>query len=208
MSLTPPPHRPDDLIEQLLAAARRGSREALGRLLIACRRYLLKVANRGLDSDLQAKEGASDVVQDTLLDAHRAFPRFEGTTEKELLNWLVAILQHNVANSRRRHFFTAKRDATREVSLDDSVANAGLKQSLQADDDSPSSLVVRQEQNTSLNQSMQRLREPYRGVLLMRHKEGLSWDAIGRRLKRSPEAARKLWMRAVEKLQRDIDATG
>jgi RNA polymerase sigma-70 factor (ECF subfamily) len=48
--------------------ARKGSREALGRLLETCRPYLLLVANNELDRDLQAKAGASDLVQETFIE--------------------------------------------------------------------------------------------------------------------------------------------
>ena len=52
-----------------LAAARTGSSEALGQALQACRGYLLLLAERELDPDLRAKGGASDVVQETFLEA-------------------------------------------------------------------------------------------------------------------------------------------
>jgi RNA polymerase sigma-70 factor, ECF subfamily len=38
--------------------------------------------------DLQAKGGGSDLVQETLLDAHKDFDRFTGRTEQEFLAWL------------------------------------------------------------------------------------------------------------------------
>jgi RNA polymerase sigma-70 factor (ECF subfamily) len=48
---------------QWLPAARAGSREALGEVLEACRGYLLLLAQEELDPALQAKGGASDLVQ-------------------------------------------------------------------------------------------------------------------------------------------------
>src|SRR5687768_4579643 len=50
-----------------LAAARRGSAEALGQSLEICRRYLLQIAASELASHLQPKIAASDVVQETFL---------------------------------------------------------------------------------------------------------------------------------------------
>jgi RNA polymerase sigma-70 factor, ECF subfamily len=61
---------------QYLPAARAGSREALGQALEICRGYLLRVANQGLDAELRAKGGASDLVQETFLEAQRDFGRF------------------------------------------------------------------------------------------------------------------------------------
>ena len=68
-----------------LTAARDGCRDALGKALESCRRYLLCVARHELDLSLQAKGGASDLVQETFLEAHRDFDRFRGDSEVELL---------------------------------------------------------------------------------------------------------------------------
>src|SRR5262249_13094013 len=60
-------------VDEWLALARGGSPEALGQLLELCRRYLLQVANAELETLLQAKAGASDLVQETFLEAQRVF---------------------------------------------------------------------------------------------------------------------------------------
>ena len=75
---------------RLIDEARGGSALAMGQLMERCRRYLLLVANDSLDSDLRPKVGASDLVQDTFLEAHQDFSHFHGTTERELLPRLLA----------------------------------------------------------------------------------------------------------------------
>src|SRR5262245_63554352 len=75
-----------DNLGPLLSAARSGSVDALGQMLEAHRAYLLHVANQELASDLQAKGGGSDLVQETFLEAHQDFARFQGSTEDELLD--------------------------------------------------------------------------------------------------------------------------
>ncbi len=70
--------------DRQLADARAGSREALGGLLEGCRRYLLAIAERQLDPELKSKGGASDLVQETFLEAQRDFARFQGTSPEEL----------------------------------------------------------------------------------------------------------------------------
>jgi WD40 repeat protein len=65
---------------QFLPAARAGSSEALGQALEICRGYLLRVANQGLNADLRAKGGASDLVQETFLEAQRDFGCFQGAS--------------------------------------------------------------------------------------------------------------------------------
>src|SRR5689334_9972806 len=98
-----------------LQHARAGEAAALGEALEACRAYLLHVAEHELDRGLRAKGGASDLVQQTFLEAQKDFPRFAGTSEAELLAWLRRMLLNNIANFRRQWVDTAKRAANREV---------------------------------------------------------------------------------------------
>jgi RNA polymerase sigma-70 factor, ECF subfamily len=44
-------------------------------------------------------------------------------------------------------------------------------------------------------------------VVLLRHFDCLSFEEIGRRLDRSPDAARKLWGRAIVRLQHLMEVT-
>ena len=66
---------------------------------------------------LRAKVDASDLVQETMLEAFRDFERFGGASEQEWLAWLKRILAHNVADFVRRYRGTAKRQARREVRI-------------------------------------------------------------------------------------------
>lgn len=55
----------------LLAQARAGNQEQLGRLLEILRPYLLATAARNLSNQLRAKVSPSDLVQETLIEAGR-----------------------------------------------------------------------------------------------------------------------------------------
>jgi RNA polymerase sigma-70 factor (ECF subfamily) len=186
-----------------LSAARAGSAEALGQALEACRGYLLLIARQELDAELQAKGGASDLVQDTFLKAHRHFGRFHGTTEEELLAWLRRLLLNNLADFRRLYRATDKRRATREVALEAGGSSAERGGNLAAAVPSPSKAVMGEERAAALQQVIDTLPEDYRCVLQLRHQEDQSFEEIGRRMNRSANAARKLWARAVERLQQE-----
>jgi len=183
-----------------LEAARAGSPEALGRLLEMCRPYLLGVGNQQLEMDLQAKAGASDLVQETFLEAQRGFSGFHGANETELLAWLRQILLNNFANLRRHYRDTDKRELRREVALNDPAADNQL-----AVGDSPSSHAQAQERDAALHRALQQLPEQSRLVIQWRNYERCSFEDIGKRLGRSPEAARKLWVRAIEQLQKILE---
>jgi RNA polymerase sigma factor (sigma-70 family) len=53
---------------------------------------------------------------------------------------------------------------------------------------------------------MARLPDDYRRVLELRYWGGLSFVAMAPELERSPEAVRKLWYRAIERLQEELAA--
>lgn len=189
-----------------LAAARAGSKEALGEALEACRGYLLLVAQRELDPNLQAKGGASDLVQETFLEAQRDFPRFVGQSEDELLAWLRQMLMNNLFNFTRRYRTTAKRMVGREVTLPTDSSSTAPAPSPPAAGPSPSGLAMENEQAQALARAMARLPEDYRQAILLRYQEARTFEEIGELMQRSPNAARKLWLRAVERLQDELDA--
>jgi RNA polymerase sigma-70 factor (ECF subfamily) len=190
---------------QKLPEARAGSREALGQLLEACRGYLLRIANQGLGADLQAKGGASDLVQETFLEAHRDFARFQGTTEAELLAWLRCLLLNNVANFARSYRATDKRQVDREVPLEGGDSSHICGPGFVADMPTPSMEAMAREKAEAVAQALERLPEDYRRVITLRNQERREFEEIGRLMQRSTDAARRLWSRAIERLQHELE---
>jgi RNA polymerase sigma-70 factor (ECF subfamily) len=172
-------------------------------MLEACRDYLLLVANQELDPVLRAKGGASDLVQQTFLEAQQHFVRFHGDSEAELLAWLRRLLLNNLADFSRCYRQTEKRRAEREVALD---ADSGpvTPGGLPSETPTPSKQLIAAEEDRALEEALGRLPEDYRRVLLWRYREERSFEEIGRLLEKSPNAARKLWQRAVERLRQEL----
>jgi RNA polymerase sigma-70 factor (ECF subfamily) len=192
-------------VAQWLAAARAGSREALGQLLEAARQYLLSIARQEFDPDLRAKNSPSDVVQETFVEAQRDFGQFRGDTEAELLAWLRQLLLHRVGKLRRRYRDTQKRRLAREVALGGDDSTDGPAGGLAANVPSPSGQAMEHEQDQALRAALERLPHDYQQVITLRYQEQLPFEEIGRMLRRSPDAARKLWARAVERLQEELE---
>jgi RNA polymerase sigma-70 factor (ECF subfamily) len=186
---------------QWLAAARAGSIDALGRALELCRRYLLQVAGGELDPQLQAKAGASDLVQETFLEAQRIFDRFQGVSSGELRAWLRAILLNKVATHTRRYRATASRQIDQEVGL---TLGSDHQIDLAGTISTPSSMMVVNERAQALTAAVQRLPDHYRQIVLWRQMENLSFEEMAARLGRSVEAIRKLWWRAIQQLQQEL----
>ena len=196
--------QPSPEVGHWLAAARAGSREALGRALDACCAYLLAVARQELDPALRAKESPSDLVQQTFLEAQRDFGRFHGRTGEELRAWLRQLLLHNVADCTRRYRHTARRDVGREVALEAHGSSTSPARDLPAEGSSPSGHVLAGEQQDALQQALARLPEDYRHVLLLRYQEQRSFEDIAGLMGRTPKAVRMLWARAVKRLKQEL----
>lgn len=185
---------------QWLADARAGSPDALGRALEACRAYLLLVAERELNPALRAKAGASDIVQQTFLEAQRDFGRFHGGSEAELLAWLRHLLRNNLADFARTYRPTGKRAVDREVALHPTDSTAATPDP-PADIPTPSRVIADREEETAVQQAIATLPDDYQTVLTLRYREGLPFEVIAERMGRTGNAVRKLWARAVERLQ-------
>jgi RNA polymerase sigma-70 factor (ECF subfamily) len=181
----------------ILAEAREGSQASLGKLLDSTRKYLLTLADGKLDPQLKCKVGASDLVQDTFIEAQRAFERFHGATERELLTWLAAILANRCSAAVRRHRLAQKRVIAREIT-------GGAELILdQATDGipTPGTNLVAQEEQRRLHIALARLPATEQEILKLRIWQRASFAEVGSACGCSAEAARKRFLRAVEELQ-------
>lgn len=193
-------------IDRRILAARAGSSETLGQLFDACRGYLLLVANAELDPRLRAKGGASDLVQETFLEAQQSISQFRGHNQAELLAWLRQILLSHLANFSRRYRQTSKRRISCEVPLE-SIATGKRSNDfpVKSRELSPSWCAVTREETEIAERSIEKLDELDRTIILLVHRDHLSFVDAGRIMKLSADAARRLWSRAIERLAREVE---
>src|SRR5262245_11712343 len=157
---------PNELVEQAL----QGDREALGRLLETQRAALHRLAQRQLQGRIAVRLDASDVIQQTFLEAHRSFPQFAGQETRELSAWLERILDHKVAGAIRDHALLQKRSVSRERSLDDSQGGlASLKQQLDGGHSTPSQKAMQGEEAERLARALTALPDDQREAVRLRH---------------------------------------
>lgn len=190
----------------LIARIRNGEQHQLGVLLAIYRNYLSVLANTQLDRKLQARVSPSDVVQETMLEAHRDFRQFRGASEPEFVAWLRKILVHNLARQIDRHVKAEKRDVRRDISLarlhtscDRSAMN--LDQALVVGVETPSRQAQRRERAVMLADVMNELSADHRDVLLLRNLRGLKFREVAGQMQRSEAAVKMLWMRAIKQLR-------
>jgi RNA polymerase sigma-70 factor (ECF subfamily) len=189
--------------DSLLARARSGDTAALGRLLDAYRGYLVLLARVQVDKGLRVKLGASDVVQDTFLEAHRDFAQFRGQTAGEFLGWLRQILARNLANQVRRYRGTRARDIRLEQGLagDLDRSSAALGGTLAAGVGSPSREADRHEAAVRLADALARLPPDYREAIVLRNLEELPFPEVADRMGRTVDSVKKLWARGLAQLR-------
>ncbi|MBI3410522.1 MAG: sigma-70 family RNA polymerase sigma factor [Planctomycetes bacterium] len=189
--------------EQLFKEATAGDADAFGRLLECYRRYLSLLARVQIGHGLQGKVDASDLVQETFMEAHRNLTRFRGTSEAELIEWLRQILGANLADLFRRYLGTKGRDVRLEREIEERFdrSTAILDRGLIAPGSSPSQQAAQREQRLLLAEALEQLPNDYREVLVLRHFEGLTFPQVAFRMERSLDSVEKLWMRGLARVR-------
>jgi RNA polymerase sigma-70 factor, ECF subfamily len=187
----------------LLQEARAGDAVPLGQLLELYRRYLALLARVQIGRRLQGKVDASDVVQETFLEAHRHFAHFQGTSEGQLVRWLRQILAAKLADLLRRYLGTQGRDVRLEREIADALDHSSvmLDGGLVAPQSSPSEQAVRREQAVLLADALGELPEDYREAIVLRNLEGLTFPEVAARMGKSLDSVEKLWLRGLARLR-------
>lgn len=190
----------------LLIRAQRGDEDSLGQLLQSYRNYLHLIARTQIDLHLAVRVNASDIVQETFLQACRRFEQFRGTTEAELLSWLRRILVRNIIGAFHTHLQTKKRDVRRQRSLDQIAhtmdqSSRMVEAALIAQGSSPSVQAQRGELAALVADRLAELSARHRDVIILRNLEGRTFDEISVSMGGTADAARKLWARAIDRLR-------
>ncbi|MBI3861935.1 MAG: sigma-70 family RNA polymerase sigma factor [Planctomycetia bacterium] len=165
------------------------------------RSYLLLLARLQLDKRWHARIDPSDLVQQTLLDAHARWHQL-GTENAELAAWLRKALANNLADA-LRNLRRAKRDVAREQSLDVALdaSSARLANFLAGDQSSPSQQASRNEDLLLLADALTQLPELQREAIVLHHLQGRSLSETAARLDRSDTATAGLLHRGLKKLR-------
>jgi RNA polymerase sigma-70 factor (ECF subfamily) len=169
------------------------------------RSYLLLLARAHLDPMVRAKVGASDVVQQTLFEAHRDRGQFRGRTVAEQAAWLRNILARNLANV-LRDLRRDKRDVAREQPMQAAVdgSAARLEAWLAAEQPSPSQQAERHERAVRLAEALATLPENQREAVVLRHWHGCSLAEIAGRLGCTTAAVTGLLHRGLRNLRQRL----
>jgi RNA polymerase sigma-70 factor (ECF subfamily) len=164
------------------------------------RDYLVMLARVRIPAALSSKLDASDIVQQTLLDAHRRLDQLKADDSAGRAAWLRTILAHNLADAQRK-FNRGKRDVAREqASLDH--ASTRLAGWLDA---SPSAGLHREERAVQLSSALSALPEAQSQALVLKHWHDWPLADIAKHMDRSTAAVAGLLKRGLRTLRETIE---
>lgn len=164
------------------------------------RKYLKLLANSQLDSLLARQIDASDIVQQTMLNATANLQQFRGQSEADFLSWLQQILANNLIDALRYHG-RMKRDVARNKSLDESVFNSFRRvEALAQSCSTPSQHAIKNEQLLRLPQALQALPDTQREAIVLHHLQGLMLAETALRMDKSESAVCGLLHRGLKRL--------
>jgi RNA polymerase sigma-70 factor, ECF subfamily len=165
------------------------------------RSYLLLLARMQLDSRPQSKIDPSDIVQQTLLEAHAKQRQFTGDGDA-LAVWLRQALANNLRDALRA-LRTGKRDVRREVSIEAAVEQSSVRLNalVPADHSSPVVRAMRNEAAVRLAEALEKLPEAQREVILLHHLHGWPVVDVAAHLDRTDAAVAGLLHRGLKRLR-------
>lgn len=167
------------------------------------RPYLRVLAQTRFQTKFQSKLDASDIVQQTMLNAYQSWEQFRGKSDAELAGWLRQILANLIIRN-TRDMGRGKRDVQRERSIDAELQQSSMQLGkLLADpgQGTPSQMVMKEERAAELARALMELPDDQREAILGKYWHGQSSAEIGEQLKRSPEAVAGLLYRGLKKLR-------
>jgi RNA polymerase sigma-70 factor (ECF subfamily) len=196
-------------IEIWVAAAQRGDRLALTKLLTTCHQRLRARAEARLPAAVKVKRSPEGILQELYLDVFRQIERFEDRGPGSFLNWVYAILDRKLAATQRAAHYQM-RDIDREVPIGGDTASSywNLLDNVYAESGTPSRVVRRDEALGALMSCIAELSDIHRQVVQLRFLDGLSLDEVAARLGKSKAAVVAHTKRALEALRASMDRMG
>lgn len=169
------------------------------------RAYLLMLAQMQFDRRLRGRLDPSDVVQETLQEAHEQRQRFRGDNSAQLAGWLRQMLRNNMIDAARRHL-RGKRAVDMERSVEAINRSSIRLDAVLADSQtSPSENVARHEMLVNMAVALEKLPPDQAQAVRLKHLLGWSLKEIADRMDRSTPAVAGLLHRGLKNLRAQME---
>jgi len=206
----------DDL--ELLRAARklatgdgRQESDTFNEILSRHRDRLKRMVSVRMNQKLQGRLDASDVIQDTFIEASRALDQYMENPKISVFMWLRRLAGEKLIQAHRKHLEAQKRSANREQPIFGGVPAATSKViaiQLSGKLTSPSIAAEKKESKDELLRALDQMGDLDREILMLRHFEQLSNQETAEVVEMSYDAVKKRYIRALEKLRTIMTGAG
>ena len=159
-------------IDQLLVKrAKSGDLRAFDMLVLKYQAKIISVSNRYV-KDISIAE---DIAQESFIKAYKSLQNFR--EQSAFYTWVYTIASNTaknylVSNSRKKYILDS------DISNDESFSSIEAKQ-----EESPEDLLLAGNLNQVINKSLEDLPEEVRNAILLRERDGLSYEQIAKVLK-------------------------
>ena len=187
--------------QRLVTLAKDGDQSALDQLCQVYSGRVLRIIRMRMGPELRSKLESMDLVQDAFISALRSLENFTYKNEGDFLRWVSKIAENRIRDNLDK-LHANKRDIRRQIPLNNRSTTqdsfVGIRGPV--DTTTPSLIISRREDLNKLEKAMDKLKPEYREVVVLTKIEGLSYEGVGDRLGKSPDAVRMLLSRAVAAL--------
>ncbi len=196
--------------QRLLLQAGEGESRAVNDLIERHREALLRMVAARMDRGMAQRVDASDIVQETLIEAHRRLSDYIKKGPMPFHLWLRQIAKDRLIDAHRRHR-AQRRDVGREQPL--AVAGRADQSSLDLAAQlcdmelTPAAHALRKELEGRFWSALDTLDESDREIVLLRHQEQLGNGEVAELLGLSPAAAGMRYLRALRRLRTALGET-
>ncbi|MBX3437100.1 MAG: sigma-70 family RNA polymerase sigma factor [Planctomycetaceae bacterium] len=190
--------------QHLLLQADGGDGQAVDALIERHRQALRRMIAARMDRGMAHRIDASDIVQETLIEAHRRLRDYLEDGSMPFHVWLRQIAKDRLIDAHRRHR-AQRRDVGREQALAAAPradqSSLDLAAQLCDMELTPAAQTLQHELEQRFWTALDTLEEPDREIILMRHQEQLGNAEAADLLQLSAAAAGMRYLRAIRRLR-------
>ena len=193
---------------KILERAGTGDPSAFEELFSRHRAKLRRAIAARMDRRVTGRADASDILQETYLEAFKRLPNYLEQKGMPFYAWLYWIAREKVLEMHRRHLGAQKRTVRYEVPLMPADSSAKFVKGLIGSLPSPSQELARAELAAQLHEALEQLDPDESDLILWRHFEQLRASDMAQLLNITEAAANKRYLRAVEHLLKILNDLG
>lgn len=186
--------------DQLLDRIAQGESTAVETLLARHRTRLRQMVKLRISPRIAARLDPSDIVQDTLAEAHRRLPEYAAERPIPFYPWLRRLAWDRLLQMHRHHIEARRRTVMREDFLPLSDNSEMLLAERLATASTPSDRLLKQEIGQRVRNAVAKLPDSDREVIVLKHLEELSFFDAAAVLEISASAIYSRYYRAIKRL--------